>query len=216
MPEPLNEEKIANFRQRLCEVALNQFATGGIGAISMRMLAKELGYSATALYSYFKNKEEILAEVRAQLMGQLTRKLAACQANHPDPTKRLKAFIDTYTQFAKDEPAAYKLIFSLEQEFACDYPGLSEARQRLQEEFKYCAGHFGALESGQSRLSPQLLWSVLHGSVSLQMTNNLATDQLSAKMLETLALSLLAAREPTGPTIRTPKQKTDSQISFDL
>lgn len=182
----------------------------------MRMLAKELGYSATALYSYFKNKEEILAEVRAQLIDQLTQKLASTRTNHIDPAKRLTTFIAAYTQFAKDEPAAYKLIFSLEQEIADSYPPLSEAKRRLEEEFKSCAGHFGTLESSQPQLSSELLWSVLHGSITLQMTNTLAGDSLSADKLKTLLLTLPPAPECSGPTKRTAKQNSGSQISFDL
>ena len=57
----------ARFREQVREnvksVALVQLADGGAGALSVNAIAKELGVSGPALYRYFTNRDELLAEL---------------------------------------------------------------------------------------------------------------------------------------------------------
>ena len=65
MPRTLSAEQVEEFRARLCAVAQHRFATEGRDAVSMRQLADALGCSPMTPYRYFRNKDEILAAVRA-------------------------------------------------------------------------------------------------------------------------------------------------------
>ena len=61
----LSEEEVAEFRGEICRVAELLFARHGVGGVTMRQIAAELGCSATTAYRYFTSKEAILAAVRS-------------------------------------------------------------------------------------------------------------------------------------------------------
>ncbi|MDP1643818.1 MAG: helix-turn-helix domain-containing protein, partial [Phenylobacterium sp.] len=54
MPRVLTESDVADFRDRLCEVAEQLFAERGPEAVTMRQLASALGVSPMTPYRYFK------------------------------------------------------------------------------------------------------------------------------------------------------------------
>ena len=57
MPRVLSESDVADFRERLCDVAEKLFAEKGPDAVTMRQLASELGVSPMTPYRYFADKE---------------------------------------------------------------------------------------------------------------------------------------------------------------
>ncbi|HEY3889596.1 MAG TPA: helix-turn-helix domain-containing protein, partial [Caulobacteraceae bacterium] len=66
MPKILTDNDLARFRDRLCDVAERLFAEHGAEAVTIRQMAAELGVSAMTPYRYFKDKDAILAAVRAR------------------------------------------------------------------------------------------------------------------------------------------------------
>ena len=65
MPRVLTTTDLADFREKLIAAATKIFADKGREGFTMRELASELGVSAMTPYRYFKDKDEILAAVRA-------------------------------------------------------------------------------------------------------------------------------------------------------
>ena len=66
MPKPLSTAEIADFRERLCDAAERLFAEHGAEAVTIRQLAAAVGVSSMTPYRYFKDKDAILAAVRAR------------------------------------------------------------------------------------------------------------------------------------------------------
>src|SRR5215510_13664573 len=64
VPKVLTDIDIETFRERLCDVAEQMFASHGPEGVTMRQLAAELGVSSMTPYRYFKDKDAILAAVR--------------------------------------------------------------------------------------------------------------------------------------------------------
>ena len=60
MPRNLSPSDVANFRERLCDVATQLLAELGQEGFNMRELAARMGVSAMTTYRYFKDKNEIL------------------------------------------------------------------------------------------------------------------------------------------------------------
>ena len=86
MPKTLSDEDIHQFREAMRGVAEHAFATRGAQGVTMRELAKELGCSAMTPYRYFRDKDEILAMVRATAFNRFAQRLEAA-ALAADPAK---------------------------------------------------------------------------------------------------------------------------------
>lgn len=71
-------------RRRILEVAIEQFATRGFEACTVRDLATAVGIKAPGIYSHFSAKEEILSEAMIlALTDFLTYVAAPSEATHP-------------------------------------------------------------------------------------------------------------------------------------
>lgn len=172
MPKTLSADDIQQFREAMRRVAENAFATRGAQGVTMRELAKELGCSAMTPYRYFRDKEEILAMVRAAAFNRFATRLeeAARQAPEHDHS----SVSDAYVAFALDEPHAYRLMFDLTPQEGV-YPELTAASQRA---WRMLGTHFGQLvTAGILEGDPELIgyayWASLHGFTMLALANQL-------------------------------------------
>ena len=73
MPRLITQTVVADFRDRLCDVAASLFAERGRDGFNMRELAKRLRVSPMTAYRYFRDKDEILAALRARAFGSFAR-----------------------------------------------------------------------------------------------------------------------------------------------
>jgi len=213
MPAPLTPEQIACFRQRVCQVAERQFAEHGIEQVSMRSLGKELGCSATALYSYFDNKEAIVAAARANALDRLSVRLEAAHASTEDPWQRSRAIGDAYIDFATAEPEAYRLVFAMAQPDQQLYPELASAEERaarntqLYVEDMVAAG----LLVGDPTVLSHVFWAGMHGLISLQMAGKLGARKPPFETLRHEMMRLITRGAlPTGPIESPNETKTET------
>lgn len=175
MPAPLTCEQLERLRQRVCEIAIRQCAERGIDRLSMRSIAEELGCSATALYSYFANKEEILSAARLVTLNRLSELLEAAEASSDDLWAQSRAIGDAYVRFAFDEPHAYRLVFALEQPGLDSYPGLAAADARSRANMTRYIERMveQGLLAGDPLQLAHVYWAAMHGLVVLQMSGRL-------------------------------------------
>ncbi|HMB89175.1 MAG TPA: TetR/AcrR family transcriptional regulator, partial [Methylomirabilota bacterium] len=131
MPRTLSAEQIEEFRARLCAVAQHRFATEGRDAVSMRQLADALGCSPMTPYRYFRNKDAILAAVRAAAFDRFAAALeqAAGEAGE-DLRAAGQAVGQAYVRFAMSDPDGYRLMFDVAQPHPDRYPELVRAGTR--------------------------------------------------------------------------------------
>jgi AcrR family transcriptional regulator len=172
MPKPLSDDDIQLFREAMRRVAENAFATRGAQGVTMRELAKELGCSAMTPYRYFRDKDDILAMVRAAAFNRFAAQLEAAARNAPSDDSL--SVSDAYVAFALDEPHAYRLMFDVNQPEG-GYPDLAAAALRAQQ---MLSAHFERLvDAGLLEGDPQLIgyayWASLHGFTMLALANQL-------------------------------------------
>jgi AcrR family transcriptional regulator len=192
LPRVLSPEDVEDFRRRLCVAAEGLFAERGIEAVTMRELAQALGVSPMTPYRYFKDKDTILAAVRAAAFVRFAETIEAALARTGDPVAKSKAAADAYIAFALSEPQAYKLMFDLSQPTEKDYPDLTAAAARAR---RTMTAHVEAMIDagriqGDAELIGHMFWSVLHGMLMLQLTDKLAPT-IDPVQLRALALSTL-------------------------
>ena len=175
MPRTLSAGQVTEFRTRLCAVAQHRFATQGRDAVSMRQLADALGCSPMTPYRYFRNKDEILAAVRAAAFDRFAAALERAVARAGDPAVAGQAVGQAYVRFALEDPDGYRLMFDVSQPHPDRYPELMRASGRARATMTASIGALVA--AGVFHGTPELLglafWSAMHGLVMLHLAGKL-------------------------------------------
>ncbi len=194
MPKNLSDRDIADFRQRLCEAAERLFAEHGTEAVTIRQLAAAIGVSPMTPYRYFKDKDAILAAVRARGFDRHAEALErACRETPPD--RRAAAIGAAYVRFALENPEAYKLMFDIRQASEADYPELVRAGARSRRTMTL---HLrdqiaaGALK-GDPELIGHMFWAALHGPLMLQFSGMLPAAYDARTLIDALTAAVGAA-----------------------
>jgi len=100
-------------RDEIMTIALRQIADGGVEALSLNAIAKEMSVSGAALYRYFASRDDLVAALMVQAYGDLARALETAAARrHKSGPARVHAVAAAYRQWALDQPHRYRLIFS--------------------------------------------------------------------------------------------------------
>jgi AcrR family transcriptional regulator len=178
----------------------------------MRSIAEELGCSATALYSYFENKEAILAAARVVTLDRLSDQLEAAEAGSDDPWAQSRAVGDAYIRFAFEQPQAYRLIFALEQPELARYPELARADARSRGNMTRYVERMvqQGLLTGDPLQLAHVYWAAMHGLVVLQMSGRLGgadTPDFDTLRHETMRLITRGAAPANDqPPTRSPTQ----------
>lgn len=199
MPKVLTSEDIAAFRDRLCDVAEEKFAAHGADGVTLRELADELGVSPMTPYRYFKDKDAILAAVRARAFSRFA---GAMEAAETKRSVRKAAFTGVlYVDWATSNPAAYRLMFDTQQSTASNYPELVAAMTRARGTMTAVWKHLKSEGSftGDVETAGHLMWAAQHGVVMLQLAGLLKPSQdarkLARRMIEAIARDLGMGRE---------------------
>jgi AcrR family transcriptional regulator len=189
LPRTLSAEDIEEFQSRLCDAAEQLFAEHGIEAVTMRQLAAALGVSPMTPYRYFRDKEAILAAVRARGFNRHAEALEkAYFETDGDVVARTNASGAAYLRFAFENPQAYRLMFDVTQPHEEDYPELVAAAARSRATLTrhvqalIDAGHI----EGDPNLIGHLFWVPLHGAIMLQFAGKLAPNLDASTILTEL------------------------------
>lgn len=174
LPRALTKSEVEGFRDRLCGAAAGLFESRGREGFTMRDLAAKLGVSPMTPYRYFKDKDAILAAIRARAFNRFAEALEKACAQPGDAPSRAQAAGTAYISFALEDPIAYKLMFHLSQDDS-KYPALAEAAERAQ---RTLTRHIKPLvEQGLLAGDPDLIghvfWTVLHGALMLKLAGKL-------------------------------------------
>jgi AcrR family transcriptional regulator len=192
LPKTLNPGDIAAFRDRLCDVAERLFAERGPEAVTVRELAAELGVSPMTPYRYFTDKDAMLAAVRARAFdrfaqamedGYRSEDLADGKASGP------------YVDFALDHPAAYRMMFDVNQPTFTQYPDLVRAMQRARATMSLGVRYAEAEARAPVRpedvaLYSHMIWATMHGPIMLHLAD-LLDDQIGVRTLIRQSLGAL-------------------------
>jgi len=175
MPRVLSESDVADFRERLCEVAERLFAEKGPDAVTMRQLAAELGVSPMTPYRYFADKEDILAAVRTNGFNRFADALEGAYAAARGVRAKGAAVGEAYVNFAFEHPQAYKAMFDLNQPHEENYPELVAAASRArltQTNYVKDLIDEGVLAGDPDEIG-RMFWAAAHGAVGLELAGKL-------------------------------------------
>jgi len=169
--------------------------------VSVSAIGKQLGVSGPALYRYFASRDELLTELVIDAYHDLADALSAAASRAPglDPRARLEGLARAYRSWALAQPHRYRLLFGP------PLPGYDAHGERLvgasQGAMSQLLGILrefddGTIEPSAEPLASQLaawaqrqdpgtdpatalrallIWSRLHGIVSLEIAGNFAS-----------------------------------------
>lgn len=175
MPKVLTETELSDFREKLADGATRLFAERGREGFTMRELAAELGVSPMTPYRYFRDKDAILAAVRARAFDQFALALEEAFARPGNSLDRSIAVCDAYVGFAFGKPSSYRLMFDLSQPDCADYPDLMRAMERARAtmtDYVHALVKDGVFK-GDPDVIGHVFWAALHGMVMLQLAGQL-------------------------------------------
>lgn len=167
-----------DFRVKILEAAKKLFVQEGIEATSIRKIAKEIEFSPTTIYLYYKDKSDIVYALHQEGFSILRQRMDPL-IHVENPFERLKALGKAYLAFAMEEPDFYEVLFMKKEpmEFLDNNCVESEWEEGervfdlLQQTVRDCQqiGHFQAIDAGLLSLQA---WSSVHGLASLFITGH--------------------------------------------
>jgi AcrR family transcriptional regulator len=168
------EDEKQELRQAILQAAGQLFTEQGYERFSLRQVAELIGYSATTIYLYFKDKDDLLFAVVDEGFERFGRQLAAAAAGADEPIARLGAIGRAYIDFGINNPVHYQLMFMQRADFLnCYRPGEQHTRidsfRVLQDTVRY-AIDAGALLPGDVEAYSDALWALVHGIVALAIS----------------------------------------------
>lgn len=165
-----------NLRQELLDASLRLIAEEGVGAVSLRRVAREAGVSPGAPYHHFADRAALLAALSATGFDNLAQRLATARDTAANPRSALLAMLDAYVEFAVDNRAHFQLMFRPELSLPDKHPDvqaagdaafrvLTDPLARWQSE--------GALPGGGATGLVMTLWALGHGISALWIDGHL-------------------------------------------
>lgn len=137
---------------------------------TMAELAREIGCSAPALYSHFSGKDALLQAVRQQGFSQVTQRKSAHYADDgTSPLEKLRQGGLAYLEFARTNPALYRLLYAPPPAVAMEASTIPEqAVQAFAKAIRACQDH-GFAPGRPAREVALMLWSMVHGAAMLTL-----------------------------------------------
>jgi len=171
------ERERKEVREKILDAARELFVAEGYEAVTMRKVAEKIEYSPTAIYFHFRDKEALMRELCDADFAALSAEFQKI-GRIPDPIERLRRIGRAYVGFAVAFPNHYRLMFMTPHPVA----KCSDERQAIRgnpEQDAYAFLKVTVEESiATGRLKPeftdpelvsQIVWSGVHGVVSLQI-----------------------------------------------
>jgi AcrR family transcriptional regulator len=204
-----------DLRPALLEASLALIDEAGIGALSLREVARKAGVSHNAPYHHFKDRGSLLAALVEDGFAALAKEMADARAAAPDARDRLEACGRAYIRFALRSPARFKLMFRPELTGPAEQAAVAQSSTAALDTLATAiveAQAAGLAPAGDPKPLVLTCWATVHGFASLWLDGPLirahrafatAPDKLAALVPATLtALLIGSAHSP-------PKKKSN-------
>lgn len=167
------EREREEMRRLIIDAAQRLFVTEGYESTTIRRIAEAVEYTPGAIYSYFKDKDAILYAIHQAGFGELQQRFVAAIGAAHTPVEQLAQLGEAYISFARANPELYHLMFvaqatSRTLHEAASWPEGKAVYDSLRA-LVQVAVQDGWIRSGDPEVIAFLLWSAVHGAVTLQI-----------------------------------------------
>ena len=167
------QQQKAEVRGAILAAASELFLAGGLEGFSLRGVAERVGYSATTVYLYFDNKDDLLFSVSLEGFEAFGQALKDAYETTADPLARIGAIGRAYVAFGAAHPAHYRLMFMERGEFFLKEnpndckPTINSFDIFVQAVHEAHAA--GVLNTEEPMSLVYTLWAAVHGLVALTL-----------------------------------------------
>jgi len=189
-------------RTAILDAARRLWFEHGPRGVSARKIADAVGLSATAIYLYFRNIEEVLEYLRLEGHALLAGYLAAAGPELP-AVERIRAMGRAYHRFGLEHPQQYALMFNVRAEETPRHEALVREMHTLMQ-LRHVVAEGIARGEVRADLDPMVttnaLWAQIHGVTALTVSRLLAetTDGDETPVLEAVLDATAAWIAPRG------------------
>jgi AcrR family transcriptional regulator len=184
MPKaPAPPEVVEATRERILREALFIINEEGYASLSMRKLARRLGFTAKTIYNYYSNKDELYLMALMEGFQKLTQEFRKAYLSSDNPVEKMRAAAAAYVRWGMENRHYYNIMFSMDTPKYADYVGtkmeeVAERQNRIALEVYHLASTILAEIASRNdsikvdEIPYRLLhiWSTVHGLVSLYIS----------------------------------------------
>ena len=124
MPKkPRSEQEVQKVREEILDKTLELINEVGYENFTMRKLANKLNMTATPIYQYYKNKDELYLAALTQGFETLCNVAEKARDEGKDPMERLRFVIRDVILFGLEHPGVYNILFISVQNNICKIKG---------------------------------------------------------------------------------------------
>lgn len=174
-------EEIEKVRDKIIEQAADILSNEGYENLTMRRIAAAMNMSATNIYNYFSNKDEIYIYVLISGFARLFEIMSSISDSSLPPVKKGRRMMEAYLQFGIENSHYYDIMYSRPTPKYNDYIGtplerIAVVEMNYSEKTKEIASRaLSSLisinkrkpSSGELTLELLKVWSTLHGLIVL-------------------------------------------------
>jgi len=168
------DEGKAALRASMLAAAGELLVERGYQDFSLRQVAERIGFTATTIYRYFANKDELVFAVTDEGFRVFGDRLRAAAADESDPFVRIAALGRAYVDFGVEHPVYYRLMFMERPDYLLGcFDGRREARIATFQVLRDAVD--AAIATGETRIVDgevlsNVLWAQVHGITALAIT----------------------------------------------
>lgn len=193
-----------SLRNKILEVSKEILIKDGFSKMSMRRIAKRADVSATSIYLYFENKDDLLVTLIEESIFKLKSALLEVLEPSGDLIYQLEIITRRYVDYALKHPQEYEIIYMVRPEEMPKYP--KEKFRDVRSAYELIADVINEgnrkeyIEIEDSLISAYTLWAQIHGVVTVILNKRLDTripqDQFIDHAIEQILKGFINQKTP--------------------
>ncbi len=170
--------------------------TGGLEALSLRRLARQLGVTAPALYGYVHSKQDLLSAIAAAEIEWLALRFA--EVDDAEPVARIRAHSRSYITYARDNPELFQVMLLAPPALPDSGLPAESVAPSTTMAFATAADAIadaiadGSIEAADPQMVALMLWSGAHGVATVLQLGFDLPAELEEAMIDEVTDRLLA------------------------
>ncbi len=181
---------LSDHQQRIVQASVQLIEEAGVGALSMREVARRAGVSHQAPYHHFEDREAILGAIAQEGFRMMSAAFEqVLTAEPPSLRGRITSALHTYVEFALQNPAHFRVMFRPELVKLENCPGAQAEGDRAFTILQQLVDETVSLGVPAHPSKDALLlvfWSVAHGFACLALDGPLTHKTPEAERAQQL------------------------------